>query len=111
MLSTLGARTRERLVSVEPWTNVYGLARTCIALGTLGTLALSRATSIFKPSFIDTAVPHCSGATNLSFFCVAGPRHLEFAPWIGVVLLLVVASGWRPRYTGVVHGGFQPVFR
>jgi antimicrobial peptide system SdpB family protein len=35
-------------------------------------------------------------------FCLAGP-HLEWARWLCIALLVVVASGWRPRLTGVIH--------
>jgi antimicrobial peptide system SdpB family protein len=36
-------------------------------------------------------------------FCVFGDQHLELARWLSIALLLVVASGWRPRLTGVLH--------
>src|SRR5262249_38040899 len=48
-------------------------------------------------------VPICDGMARIGFFCWFGGHHLELARWVAVALLLVVASGWRPRLTGLVH--------
>jgi antimicrobial peptide system SdpB family protein len=103
MLSVIGRRVREAIDSSTPWTNVYGLARTLIALGTLGTLAFSHSTSIFRPAVGIDRVPQCYGLTRGSFFCLFGADHLELARWVAVAILTIVAVGWRPRVTGVLH--------
>jgi antimicrobial peptide system SdpB family protein len=84
-------------------TNVVGLARTSIALGTLGTLLFSSASDIFRPAVGMPDVPHCNGVTRAGLFCLAGANHLELARWIAAAVLIAVASGWRPRVTGVLH--------
>jgi antimicrobial peptide system SdpB family protein len=101
-LTWLGQLTWRWVRGVTPWTNVYGAARSLLALGTLLTLALNHSTMFFSPTGPDTIVPSCQGLRQLSFFCVFGPR-LELARWVAVVILLVVAVGWRPRVTGPAH--------
>ncbi|WPO76203.1 sporulation-delaying protein SdpB family protein [Streptomyces sp. KN37] len=94
----------ERLVAV-PWTNVYGLARSLVALGTAGTLAFSSVDTLFRPVAVAGDFPSCSGATSVAVFCLAdGDRTgLGWTKWLCVLVLLVVASGWRPRFTALPH--------
>lgn len=103
MLTRLGTAARRWAAARDPHTNVYGLARTLVALGTLGTLAFSDPHSIFLPAVGVSMYPVCVGATHASLFCVAGPDNLHAARWAAVAVLAVVASGWRPRWTGVLH--------
>ncbi|WP_055565076.1 sporulation-delaying protein SdpB family protein [Streptomyces atriruber] len=94
----------DRLVRL-PWSNVYGLARTLVALGTAGTLAFSSVDTLFRPVALAGDFPTCEGATSASVFCLAKDDHagLLWLKWLCVLLLLVVASGWRPRLTAVPH--------
>jgi antimicrobial peptide system SdpB family protein len=103
MLNAFGKFIR-RVVFESRWhTNVIGLARTSIALGTLGTLFFSHSSSIFRPGVGVPLYPSCDGVTRAGLFCMVGAGHLELARWLGVLALALVASGWRPRFTGVVH--------
>lgn len=102
MFEQLGKLTQSWAASRSPWTNVYGLARTLLALGTLTTLAFSHSTSIFAPAVGMENPPACGGVTTWGLFCQM-PAYLEVARWIAVGILLVVASGWRPRFTGLLH--------
>ncbi|GLO66115.1 sporulation-delaying protein SdpB family protein [Oceanobacillus kimchii] len=88
----------------NPWTNVYGLARTLIALSTLLTLALNDAEIFFRPTSDTTVYPNCSNS-SISIFCLVPPdyTYLNIVRWICVLILIVVASGWRPRFTGIFH--------
>jgi antimicrobial peptide system SdpB family protein len=85
-----------------PWTNVYGLARTLLALGTVLTLASNGSDILFRPASGISQFPVCGDVGMIGVFCL-GRRHLEIARWISVLILLVVASGWRPRYTAIFH--------
>ncbi|TQK98406.1 antimicrobial peptide system SdpB family protein [Streptomyces puniciscabiei] len=88
-----------------PWTNVYGLARTLVALGTAGTLAASSAETLFRPVATIGDYPLCTSTTAASVFCLASHNytHLTWIKWACVLVLLVVASGWRPRFTALPH--------
>lgn len=101
-IRTLG-RTLRPVVSASPWTNVYGMGRTLVALGTLGTLLFSSTTSLFTPAQGLPSAPYCSGVANVSAYCLTPAGHLGVAKWVSIAILVAVVSGWRPRLTAVPH--------
>jgi antimicrobial peptide system SdpB family protein len=103
MLTQAGKFARRWIEGEQPWTNVYGVARSLLATATALTLVFSHSSSLFRPATGIDDVPVCTGARGASIFCLVPHGHLELARWAAVVLLLVVASGWRPRVTGVLH--------
>ena len=104
MLIAIGKLARRWAGRGEVWTNVYGLGRTLLATATALTLALNDSKVLFRPlAGALTNPPSCGEALpQAGIFCLLAPR-LELARWIAVLLLVVVASGWRPRVTGVLH--------
>jgi antimicrobial peptide system SdpB family protein len=86
-----------------PWGSWLGLARTLLATATAGTLVFSDADTLFTPILGRGAGPHCSGLTSVGAFCLAGREHADLVRWACVAVLLVVASGWRPRITALPH--------
>ncbi|MYX17559.1 HTTM domain-containing protein [Streptomyces sp. SID8374] len=86
-----------------PWTNVYGLARMLLALGTLGTLAFSSTGTLFRPVATQGDYPICTGPMRASVFCLAPEDGLTATRWLCVLVLLVVATGWRPGWTALPH--------
>lgn len=84
-------------------TNVYGLARTLLATGTLVTLVATPAASLFMAGQVEGEIRECVGIARYSLFCLITPRYYEFARWSCVAGLAVVASGWHPRITGIPH--------
>jgi antimicrobial peptide system SdpB family protein len=55
--------------------------------------------------------PYCFGVRRLDPFCLVSTSGLEWARWFCIVALALVASGYRPRITGLLHAwvafGFQ----
>ena len=94
---------KERMTIRVPWGSSYGLARTLIAVGTLLTLAFSSASTLFVPVRSMGDAPFCGGVSGGGIFCVVPDGQLELTRWACVAVLIVVASGWRPRWTGVPH--------
>jgi antimicrobial peptide system SdpB family protein len=91
------------LLVAFPWGSWLGLARTLMALGTAGTLAFSDTDAIFAPVLGRDLAPYCSGIDAISVFCLVPREQLTIMRWLCVVVLLVVAGGWRPRWTAVPH--------
>lgn len=94
------------LAQVEraPWSNVYGLARTLLAVSTALTLALNPSWALFRPASGVAGIVNCSiPVSHLSLFCIAPTANLDAARLLGVLLLVIVATGWRPRITGLIH--------
>jgi antimicrobial peptide system SdpB family protein len=100
LLEALGERF-ETAHPADLWNPVYGLARSLLALGTAGTLAFTGTEVLFHPVVGAPKAPYCFEASRVSLFCVV-PSH-EIARWLGVALLLVVATGWRPSLTALPH--------
>jgi antimicrobial peptide system SdpB family protein len=103
MRPTLSERLVSALATYEPWTNVYGLARSMLAFATAATLAANSPTTLFRPGAGALDPPFCAGARIASAFCVLPRAELDVARWVCVAVLLVVASGWRPRWTALLH--------
>ncbi|WP_158627411.1 sporulation-delaying protein SdpB family protein [Corallococcus sp. AB045] len=102
MLSRLGSWVRSSLE--QPLhSNVVGLARSCIALGMLGTLLFTSPADLFLVAVDVPNASHCGGPARMGLFCFAGVAYLEVARWLAILVLALVASGWRPRVTGVLH--------
>ncbi|RLL39808.1 hypothetical protein D8M04_19835 [Oceanobacillus piezotolerans] len=91
------------LHNANPWTNVYGLARTLLATSTLLTLLFNPTGNFFKPSSFSETYPNCSN--RYSIFCLIdfNDTELIIIKWICILILGIVASGWRPRFTGIFH--------
>ena len=104
MLVNLGRRIDSWLGTHSPWTNVYGLARSLLAASTALTLLFNPSYIFFRPLAGAGTTPYCfSTLQKVSIFCVTPVNHLEIARFVTVALLIVVASGWRPCITGVIH--------
>lgn len=102
MLKSIGQKAFDWAGGVNPWTNVYGVARTLLALGTAATLIFNEPGSLFRPGSGLMEYPICQTPWKFGVFCAAAPN-LELARWIAVAILLVAASGWRPRWTAIPH--------
>lgn len=102
MLTRLGQRVERVVSEFDPFTNVYGLARTVIALATGLSLVVNATATSFRPSSGIPDVPVCTGIRSAGIWCLSN-GHLEWARWFSVLVCLVVATGWRPRLTGVLH--------
>ncbi|MFJ4816262.1 sporulation-delaying protein SdpB family protein [Streptomyces sp. NPDC088801] len=86
-----------------PWAAGYGLARTLLALGTLGTLAFSDAATLFREVATVGRYPLCQGVNSGGAFCLVSSQHYDTMRWICCLVLVVTASGWRPRLTAIPH--------
>lgn len=87
------------LVAHNPLTNVYGAARSLIALAALLTLALNPLDNLFVRTSAGTASMKCEGFTATSLYCVA--PSLELGRIIAVLVLSLVLVGISPRWTAV----------
>lgn len=82
---------------------MVGVARSLLALGTLLTLVFSPTNVLFPPEILRGLGGTCSGNAALSLFCLLPGNLAGLGRAIAILSLLVVASGWRPRFTGILH--------
>jgi antimicrobial peptide system SdpB family protein len=102
MLTAIGLRARGWANEFDPFTNVYGVARTMMASALFGTLLVNESGTLFRPLAGAPFAPSCAGPAKAAAFCVAAP-HFDLVRLVLGAVLLLVASGWRPRVTGVLH--------
>jgi antimicrobial peptide system SdpB family protein len=101
--SAVGEWIRAHAIS-DPWTDVVGLARTLLALGTAGTLLLTPASVLFSPAVGSATIGStCHGPIAATAFCVGGTEHRQVLTLVWGAVCLLIASGWRPRVTALVH--------
>jgi antimicrobial peptide system SdpB family protein len=87
----------------SPWTNVYGVARSLLALSTLLTLLADSSERIFQPLTVaDPGIIDRSAVLKASLFFLAR-NHLASAKLMAVLVLVLVIVGWRPRLTALPH--------
>jgi antimicrobial peptide system SdpB family protein len=101
MLTRLGQHVRDAVRS-GPWTNVYGLSRSLLALGSLGTLLATPPSRLFHSVVGADSVPICSDAAAVSLYCIV-PGGILVPEIISICVLLAALSGWRPRVTAIPH--------
>lgn len=84
------------------WTNTIGIARTVLAVGTLITLLFNNIYDLLEPLGMRAGVSNFSGIAKISIYHLL-EHNIVLAKWLSIIVLLLVASGWRPRVTGILH--------
>lgn len=95
-------RVLNRIASKQYLTNVYGLARSVLALGLLLTLIFNSKEILFTASVFDS-LPQETLVARLNLFGLFGYNNLEYAYLTASIILLLVISGVYPRITGILH--------
>jgi antimicrobial peptide system SdpB family protein len=85
------------------WSVLLGAARTLLALSTALTLLFTSTEVALRSNsnLLERAL--CSEADAINLFCLVPAPHLPLAHLFALAGLGVVASGWRPRLTGLLH--------
>lgn len=102
MIKALAHWIRGNVMGCPPWTPVYGWARTLLAAAT-GLTLLANPLSILMPLRQMGASASSFSIKSLGLFSIVPFEYAEIARLLAGLVLLGVASGYRPRYTGVVH--------
>ncbi len=102
MLSRLGKQILSKPQS-QIWTVLLGVARSLLALATGLTLLFTDTQTLFSgnPNLMDKSL--CSGIDAANLFCLVPSSQLHLAHLFALLGLALVASGWRPRWTGILH--------
>jgi antimicrobial peptide system SdpB family protein len=87
----------------EIWSVMLGVARTVLALATGLTLLFTNTETLLQSnsSLIDRSL--CAGIDAANLFCLVPIDKLPVVQILALTVLALVASGWRPRLTGVLH--------
>ena len=85
-----------------PYTNVYGLARSLLAFGTLSTLLFNEKNILF-PAWYSGNLRPLMAVDRLNLFYWFGYDGLWIAKIACCIVLLWVISGYYPQITGILH--------
>lgn len=91
-----------KLLINNPYTPVYGLARTLVALSTLISLLFSSQHIIFD-ELIFNLYKSMDPFNYLNLYMILGFKNILIAKWSSIIVLLFVISGIFPKITGVLH--------
>lgn len=88
--------------SDNPWTNVYGLARSILALSLLCTLVFSGMDTLFPLADGEQLIrPNNFFFEKISIYHILG--NVSFAYYTSIFILIFVISGYLPQITGILH--------
>ena len=96
-------KIEESIMSFNCLTNVYGLARSLIALSTLLTFLLNPVQDLFLPMSGIDQYPTGNGLFSLFNLVPDNYIYLSMVKWLFSIILLLIVVGWRPRFTGIIH--------
>lgn len=92
----------DKVASRNYFTNVYGVCRSMMAMGTLLTLVFNNTYTLFAERVIDEIkISHTLQDINL--FYMVGFESVWVAKLISIIILALVVSGYIPRITGILH--------
>ncbi|MFJ7747460.1 sporulation-delaying protein SdpB family protein [Peribacillus sp. NPDC097295] len=102
MIRKLNEYTTTIINNFNPWTNVYGLARSLMGLSLLITFLFNDVTIFFRPSSGQDTITN-SGTISLFSLVPQDYFYLSIVKWIFIFILVLVVIGWRPRFTCLLH--------
>lgn len=82
--------------ATSPFTKVYGVGRSLLALSTLLTLVFNNYAILFSPTYHHDL-------NGINFFLLFGYNYLWLSKKIAILILFAVISGVYPRMTGILH--------
>ncbi|WET67879.1 sporulation-delaying protein SdpB family protein [Sphingobacterium sp.] len=85
------------------FTNVYGMARSLLALGTLLTLTFCNKADLFPETVFSDAKNAKLDITNFNLFFIFNYENLSIPYIIAIIILIAVISGYFPFITGLAH--------
>jgi len=92
----------EGIASKNYFTNVYSLARTLLAIGTILTLMFND-THVLFPEHLFHKMKFGHFLEDINLFYLLGYENIWVSKVISITILMIVASGYYPRITGVLH--------
>lgn len=107
MIEKINSKIKKLTLDVFPYTNVVGLARSILALGTFLTLLFNPISVLFHKtiddkiinSFLNPIIP----LNKYNFFILFGFENVVYMKWIAMLILLVTISGYFIKITSLLH--------
>jgi len=85
------------------WSANVGLARSVLALATMLTMIFTDTATLLLSNTALADRSMCTDINAVNLFCLVPSSALPWAQGFAVLALALIASGWRPRLTGLLH--------
>lgn len=91
-----------KIISNNPYTSVYGLGRSLVALSTLITLLFSPYHILFDETIFNI-YKIVDSYDYLNLYVILGFKNILLTKWISIIILFFVIIGIYPQITGILH--------
>jgi antimicrobial peptide system SdpB family protein len=103
ILGVIEMRVMAHLRGFDHRNRWFGTGRTILAIGNLITLVFTPIQALIVP-IGDSSGAVCTNIRAASLLCVGDPHAaVDARRWVMIVILIIVASGYRPRWTALPH--------
>lgn len=103
----INRQIEELTLKYFPYTNVVGLSRSIIALGTLLTILLNPLSNLFHRTIdnevINPLLNPIIPINEFNFFTIIGFENILIMKWIAILILLFIISGYFVKITSILH--------
>ena len=100
-------KIRDFAMQNAPYSNVVGLARSILALGTLLTLLFNPIENILikknNGEFLLQEILTDDIITKFNFYFIFNSENFSIAKWLSVAILILVISGYFQKITSILH--------
>lgn len=106
VISTIENNIKTFSTEKSPYTNVVGVSRSLIALGTLLTLLTNSINTIFVRKISDVyVIPLMQDefSSKINFFFLFGNENTVFMKWFAIASLILVISGYYQKISSLLH--------
>jgi antimicrobial peptide system SdpB family protein len=87
----------------NPFSITYGLGRTLIALSTLSVFLFNDISILYSEDALNVISRSDLLINKINFFGIFGYSNLIYAQLIGILIFVLVISGYMPQITGLLH--------
>ncbi|MEF9479282.1 hypothetical protein OWR28_17450 [Chryseobacterium sp. 1B4] len=106
-INSIEDKIKNFAVANAPYSNVIGLGRSIIALGTLLTLITNPIDDLLMKrtsgEFLLNELLKGDFSTKFNFFFLFGFNNLFIVKWLAIVILLITISGYFQKITCILH--------
>lgn len=107
MIERINKKIIDLTINYFPYTNVVGLARSILALGTFLTLLFNPIDELFHRTtdhkILNSLLEPLLPLNKYNFFILFGFENVIYMKWLALIILLLVMSGYFIKLTSILH--------
>lgn len=107
MLEKINNQIKDKSIIFFPYTNIVGLARSIVALGTLLTLVFNSLDILFHKTIegkiINPLLNPITPLNKFNFFILFGFEYVVYMKLLAIIILILTISGYFIKMTSLLH--------